>query len=370
MELLPNWLDAKRVPIENGSGTEEIPKTGKNRRSSGKSRIQERGMKKFRKWALTATVLLVLSLMGCQPADTSTPPKTFILNVAYAKTLAGYTLTATETTKLVKALNARSIGTITFAPSSIDSSRVTTNVSTLAGKVAYLNPTSGNITPLGSSSTTITVIATDTNSGTSGSIDVPISTIDFASAAGKIWNLTGSPASTAKSDWAGASGMSIKFIILANEASPPSSALPSSDQTASSAPVSIDLTGTSLACVVPVLNQNNAGYINSSVNGTVTGSPCLWFALDNKIYLDLPAYSQVDATTDYRGGYLYKVPVLLSNGLYDVNYIYPCSLSSGTQFVIGLWDYNASCAASGVSNGPAVADLTTKVNTPLTFTAP
>ena len=31
------WLDAKHIPIENGSGDDEILKAGKNRRSSGKS---------------------------------------------------------------------------------------------------------------------------------------------------------------------------------------------------------------------------------------------------------------------------------------------------------------------------------------------
>ena len=39
MVLLPNWLDARHIPIENGSGDEEIPKADKNCRSSGKSRI-------------------------------------------------------------------------------------------------------------------------------------------------------------------------------------------------------------------------------------------------------------------------------------------------------------------------------------------
>jgi len=41
MVLLPNWLDARRIHTENGSGDEEIPKAGKNRRSSGKSRIMQ-----------------------------------------------------------------------------------------------------------------------------------------------------------------------------------------------------------------------------------------------------------------------------------------------------------------------------------------
>lgn len=39
MVWLPNWLDERRIPIENGSGDEEIPKAGKNCRSSGKSRL-------------------------------------------------------------------------------------------------------------------------------------------------------------------------------------------------------------------------------------------------------------------------------------------------------------------------------------------
>jgi len=38
MVLLPNWLDARRKPIENWSGDEELPKAGKNCRASGKSR--------------------------------------------------------------------------------------------------------------------------------------------------------------------------------------------------------------------------------------------------------------------------------------------------------------------------------------------
>ena len=42
MVMLPNWLDAKCIPIENWSGDEEIPKVGKNRRSSGKSRLLSR----------------------------------------------------------------------------------------------------------------------------------------------------------------------------------------------------------------------------------------------------------------------------------------------------------------------------------------
>jgi hypothetical protein len=37
MVLLPNWLDAGHIHIENWYGEEEIPKAGKNRRSSGKS---------------------------------------------------------------------------------------------------------------------------------------------------------------------------------------------------------------------------------------------------------------------------------------------------------------------------------------------
>jgi len=40
MALLPNWLDARHRPIENGSGDEEIPKAGKNHWSSGKSRTK------------------------------------------------------------------------------------------------------------------------------------------------------------------------------------------------------------------------------------------------------------------------------------------------------------------------------------------
>ena len=40
MVWLPNWLDARRIPIENGSGDEEIPKAGKNCRPSGKSRLK------------------------------------------------------------------------------------------------------------------------------------------------------------------------------------------------------------------------------------------------------------------------------------------------------------------------------------------
>jgi hypothetical protein len=38
--LLPKWLDVKQIPIENGSGDEEIPMAGKNRRSSGIYRIE------------------------------------------------------------------------------------------------------------------------------------------------------------------------------------------------------------------------------------------------------------------------------------------------------------------------------------------
>ena len=40
MVLLPNWLDVKRMPIENVTDAEEIPRVGRNRRSSGKSRIR------------------------------------------------------------------------------------------------------------------------------------------------------------------------------------------------------------------------------------------------------------------------------------------------------------------------------------------
>lgn len=39
MVLLPTWLDARRIAIENGAGAEEIPKAGKNRRSSGEYQI-------------------------------------------------------------------------------------------------------------------------------------------------------------------------------------------------------------------------------------------------------------------------------------------------------------------------------------------
>jgi len=41
MVLLQNCLDVRRIPIENGYGDEGIPKTGKNRRLSGKSRLNE-----------------------------------------------------------------------------------------------------------------------------------------------------------------------------------------------------------------------------------------------------------------------------------------------------------------------------------------
>jgi hypothetical protein len=39
MVMLPNWLDAEYIPVENGSGDEEIPKASKNRWSSGKYRL-------------------------------------------------------------------------------------------------------------------------------------------------------------------------------------------------------------------------------------------------------------------------------------------------------------------------------------------
>jgi hypothetical protein len=39
MMLLPNKLDARSIPIENGYAEEEIPKAGKIRRSFGKSQI-------------------------------------------------------------------------------------------------------------------------------------------------------------------------------------------------------------------------------------------------------------------------------------------------------------------------------------------
>ncbi len=40
MELLPNWLDARRIPIENGAGDEEIPAEGRIGRPYGKSRLK------------------------------------------------------------------------------------------------------------------------------------------------------------------------------------------------------------------------------------------------------------------------------------------------------------------------------------------
>lgn len=39
MELLLNWLDARRIPIENGAGDEEIPAEGRIGRPYGKSRV-------------------------------------------------------------------------------------------------------------------------------------------------------------------------------------------------------------------------------------------------------------------------------------------------------------------------------------------
>ena len=45
-------VDAKHIPIENGSGAEEIPKDGKNRRSSGKSRIKARESMMRSRWVL------------------------------------------------------------------------------------------------------------------------------------------------------------------------------------------------------------------------------------------------------------------------------------------------------------------------------
>ena len=39
MVLLPNLLEVRRIPIENGFGDEDIPKVGKNCRSFGKSRL-------------------------------------------------------------------------------------------------------------------------------------------------------------------------------------------------------------------------------------------------------------------------------------------------------------------------------------------
>lgn len=39
MELLLNWLDARRIPIENGAGDEEIPAEGRIGRPYGKSRF-------------------------------------------------------------------------------------------------------------------------------------------------------------------------------------------------------------------------------------------------------------------------------------------------------------------------------------------
>jgi hypothetical protein len=41
MMLLPNKLDARSIPIENGYAEEEIPKAGKIRRSFGKSQLKD-----------------------------------------------------------------------------------------------------------------------------------------------------------------------------------------------------------------------------------------------------------------------------------------------------------------------------------------
>jgi hypothetical protein len=45
MVMLPNWLDAEYIPVENGSGDEEIPKASKNRWSSGKYRLMSPDLK-------------------------------------------------------------------------------------------------------------------------------------------------------------------------------------------------------------------------------------------------------------------------------------------------------------------------------------
>ena len=40
MVMGQKWIDTRRITFENGYRDEEIPKAGKNRRSSGKSRIR------------------------------------------------------------------------------------------------------------------------------------------------------------------------------------------------------------------------------------------------------------------------------------------------------------------------------------------
>jgi len=62
MVFLPNWFDARRIPIENGSGDEEIPKAGKNRRSSGKSRIIG-GLAMKTKRSVLISITLVFDLL-------------------------------------------------------------------------------------------------------------------------------------------------------------------------------------------------------------------------------------------------------------------------------------------------------------------
>jgi len=298
---------------------------------------------------------ILIAGLGFSCTPTVAAKSTPTLSLTYTKTLAGYTLSATETPKLVMALGAKGLSDITFAPSSSDSTRVATDLASISGKVAFLDITNGNVTPLGSTSTTITVVATDSTSGLSGSIEVPIDVIAFASKTGKVWNCA-----TADGVYAGMDGvttvpstygspfagdiLSMAWTISANCSATPNPTLTTPLSKSEPFPTSIDLTGTALGCTVADLNQNNAGYFQGVINvisgsynpGQVPLAPILWFALDNKIYLDLPAAEDNKGDPDVRGSYSYKSEIANGDGTYTVHYIYPTSFTSGTNFALYL----------------------------------
>lgn len=287
---------------------------------------------------LLTTSLAIMVLASCSSGTVQTPNA---IDIHYNQTLAGYTLNAVEVSRAL-----RSSGTSTIAYSSADP-LVTTSKSSLSGKAAFLNPTNGNITPLGSTATTVMIVATDSVSGISGTIEVPIDVIAFAKPTGalayKQWKFTSLlldgvaqalPTLTTAAQTANPSADPNSpqyWSIYANRSQSEviaylNAAVSTWGTGKSVSSSSIDLSG-QLGCSVEAAGQFNAGYIGA-VNPDYATMAMAWFALDNVIYIiqyggsvaALPDGGYITTTPDAGGLYYVVAPISFSTGLDSMTY--------------------------------------------------
>ena len=230
-------------------------------------------MKKITISVLALIALMSLALGGCKQASSPTTPTTGKLSITKSNTLAGYTLSAAV-------VASKDLDPPTYSPGS---DNVTTDITALTGKAAYLDADSGNVTPLGSTPASITIDAAD-SSGNTGSIQLTTNVIDFAAVApGKVWY------------YSTLGGGAITIVANTSVSSEPNTAY------SINLPATLDLSQTGLKTIVNLDKQFNAGYMDMG-----GGDPCVWFAIDNQIYL----------------GWIHSSQPSVPAGCYSVSYTY------------------------------------------------